>query len=158
MAIDYYGNVRRVMLDIKTYERLLRSSEKELNKLIQMQSPKAVKAMNYDKVVTQGGGRIENDLDILKRVADIKFKIDTYKEILKEKQKTLSELNALGKKYLTRLEERGKEDLKLRVFIAAYIEGKSNVEVMDEIQGYELQTIYNIKTEINKHFKHYYKN
>ncbi len=75
--------------------------------------------------------------------------INHYKNIIEDKEKTLSHLKYLGEKILKQIESSGKEDLRLRVFIKAYVEGKSNNELLDEMPEYALQTIWNIKTEIN---------
>lgn len=152
MSFDYYGNVARVKFEIKVNKEILNNYEKERKNLIKISGPPSMKAVNYDNPMVQGDSPKKTDQQILTRIAELTMYIDHYKAIISDKEKTLYKLKYLGQKMLKKIESRGKEDLKLRVFIAAYIDGKTNDELMEEIPGYELKTIWNVKTEINKYF------
>jgi len=149
MAFDYYGNVTRVRFEINSNKEILKNYEQEREHLIKISGPPAYKAITYDQPRVQGSSSRQSDEQILTRIAELTSYIERYRIIIADKEKTLNKLRSLGSKMLKRVESRGKEDLKLKVFILAYIDGKTNDEIMDEIPGYELKTIWNVKTELN---------
>jgi len=155
MAFDYYGNVHRVIFEIDSNKVILNNYIKERQHLIDISGPPAYKAVSYDEPRVQSSSKKPNDMQIINRISELTSFINRYEIIIFEKEKTLSKLKYLGKKTLKKIESRGKEDIKLKVFILAYIDGKSNEEIMDEIPGYEIKTIWNIKSEFNGLFKEY---
>ena len=69
--------------------------------------------------------------------------IESISKIIKQKQKALNRLKYVGKKQANKL-----DDLKLKVFILSFIEGKSNLDIAEEL-NYEPKTIRNIKCKLN---------
>ena len=99
--------------------------------------------------MVQGSSIKMNDIELLYRIEELNGLIDRYRQIISEKEATLQSLKHLGNRMLLRLEARGKEDLRLKIFVMSYIEGMTNEEIKEEIGAYEMQTIWNIKTELN---------
>lgn len=153
MAFDYYGNVHRVLFDINHNKELLDSCIRERQHLIDVSGPPAYRAISYDEPRIQSSSKKLSDEQIINRISELTTLIFHYEIIITEKKETLNKLRNLGRKALQKIESRGKEDLKLKVFMLAYIDGKSNEEIMDEVPGYEIKTIWNIKSEFNTMFK-----
>jgi len=149
MAYDYYGNVHKVLFEIDSNRALLNNYISERARLIAMQEPPKTKSVDYSQPMVQSSSKRMNDLEFLYRIEELNMYIDSYQKIITEKESVLESLKHLGNRMLLRLEARGKEDLRLRIFIMSYIEGKTNEEIKEEIGNYEMQTIWNIKTELN---------
>ena len=149
MANDYYNNVHRVLFDIDSNRTILNNYISERAHLIALQEPPKVKSIDYSQPMVQSSSKRINDLDLFIRIEELNAHIACYQKIITEKEMVLESLKHLGNRMLLRLEARGKEDLRLRIFIMSYIEGKTNEEIKEEIGNYEMQTIWNIKTELN---------
>ena len=149
MAYDYYGNVHRVLFEIDSNRTILNNYISERAHLIMLSAPPKVHSVNYDEPVVQSSSKKQSDLKVMYRIAELSEYIERYRLIIQEKEATLESLKHLGNRMLLRLEARGKEDLRLRIFIMSYIEGKTNEDIKEEIGNYEMQTIWNIKTELN---------
>lgn len=149
MAFDYYNNVHRVIFEIESNRIILSNYIRERQHLIDISNQYEHKPKSYDDPLVQSSSKVPSDLHIVTRISELTVLIQRYEIIIKDKEKTLVRLRGLGKKILKKLEARNKEDLKLRVFIATYLEGKSTSEIKNEIPGYEMQTIWNAKTQLN---------
>ena len=153
MPFDYYGNVHRVLFEIDSNTAILNNYISERAHLILISGPSKYKSIAYDQPMVQSSSRKQSDLQVLQRIEELSDLIGRYEMIIGEKKNTLESLKHLGNRMLTRLAARDKEDLRLKVFIMSYIEGMSNEQIKDEIGSYEMQTIWNVKTELNNLFK-----
>lgn len=153
MAFDYYGNVHRVIFEIDSNTTILNNYISERAHLILISEPPKVKGISYDQPTVQSSSKKPNDIQILYRIAELTELIERYTSIIAEKKDTLQSLKHLGNRMLTRLAARDKEDLRLKIFIMSYIDGKTNDQIKEEIGNYEMQTIWNVKTELNNLFK-----
>lgn len=153
MAFDYYGNVHRVIFEIDSNTTILNNYISERAHLIHISEPPKVRGVSYDQPLVQSSSKRPNDLQVLYRIAELSGLIERYTSIIREKKETLQSLKHLGNRMLTRLAARDKEDLRLKIFIMSYIDGKTNEQIREEIGNYEMQTIWNIKTELNNLFK-----
>jgi len=149
MAYDYYNNVHKILFEIDSNRTILNNYISERAHLIQLQEPPKVTSIDYTQPMVQSSSKRINDLDLFVRLEELNEEIKIYQRIITEKEMVLESLKHLGNRMLLRLKARGKEDLRLRIFIMSYIEGKTNEEIKEEIGNYEMQTIWNIKTELN---------
>jgi hypothetical protein len=145
--------VHRVLFEIDSNRTILNNYISERAHLILISEPSKTKPINYEEPMVQKYGKPHSDIQVLERIEELSGYIDRYQMIIREKEETLTKLKYLGERMLTRMEARGKEDIKLRVFMLSYIDGMSNEQIKEEIGNYEMQTIWNIKTELNNLFK-----
>jgi len=85
-----------------------------------------------------------NDKETLETIADMTRKIGDKKRELSRARSHMKQLEHALKSTSEKI-----DDLRLTVFIKAYVEDKANEVIADEL-GYSLQTIWNTKTELNK--------
>ena len=152
MAYDYYDNVHRLILDIDSNRIILNNYVSERAHLILLSEPPKMRPINYEEPRVQSSSSRMSDNQILERISELSRLIDRYQMILKEKQEKLESLKHAGNRMLTRLQARNKDDIKLRVFILSYIDGLTNEQIYEQIGNYEMQTIWNVKTQLNKLF------
>jgi hypothetical protein len=85
---------------------------------------------------------------MLIRVGELTEYISCYEEIIDSKERTLNKLKYRGKTMINTLANNGESTAVIEVFIATVIDGMSKDEITD--LGYELKTVYNARSTINK--------
>ncbi len=141
--IAFYKGVQSLLLDIRYYENLVNSQNEELESLIKKSGPGAVRAMAYDKIPGSATVYVP-DSTILERIDQLAHLLPLNRLILENKKADLRYLRKEGYKTSEKL-----EDLKLKVFLASYVDGKRNEDIAKEL-GYSIHTIFHAKVEINR--------
>jgi hypothetical protein len=145
---EYFRKVEQLKFDIKTSKDMLRDYKKERDMLIKASGPASLKAVSYDQPKVQTSGHVNNDLKMLIRVGELTEYISCYEEIIDSKERTLNKLKYRGKTMINTLTKNGESTAVIEVFIATVIDGMSKDEITD--LGYELKTVYNARSTINK--------
>jgi hypothetical protein len=145
---EYFRKVEQLKFDIKTSKDMLRDYKKERDMLIKASGPASLKAVSYDQPKVQTSGHVNNDLKMLIRVGELTEYISCYEKIIDSKERTLNKLKYRGKTMINALTKNGESTAVIEVFIATVIDGMSKDEITD--LGYELKTVYNARSTINK--------
>jgi hypothetical protein len=148
---EYFRNVEQLKFDIKASKDMLKNYTKERDLLIKASGPPSMRAVSYDQPKVQGSSAKPNDMKMLMRIGELTELISYYTEIIENKEKTLLKLKYRGKTMLDSLTKNGESTAVLEIFIATVIDGMSKEEIMD--LGYEMKTIYNARSSINKHLE-----
>jgi hypothetical protein len=148
---EYFRNVEQLKFDIKASKDMLKNYTKERDLLIKASGPPSMRAVSYDQPKVQGSSAKPNDMKMLMRIGELTELISYYTEIIENKEKTLLKLKYRGKTMLDSLTKNGESTAVLEIFIATVIDGMSKEEIMT--LGYEIRTIYNARSEINKYLE-----
>lgn len=139
---NFYQVYTSTKLYIESIERMISTLEKELDTLIRKSGPTSVRAISYDSI--PGVAIKIPDERVLERILELRVAIDINKTNLKSWSETLEDLKRSIIKKSKQL-----DDLPLKVFVAGWIEGKTNHEIAHEL-GYSVGRIWNVKVEINQ--------
>ena len=140
-SIDFYKQIQMLLLDIDTYERMLTSQKQEREHLIKKSGPAPVRSIAFGEVHTTA---YISEQEVINRIAQLSVLIKMNETIVASKKALLKKLRDKGLAVAERL-----EDTRLRIFIASYIDGKSNEQIAYEHQ-YAIKTVWNVKVEINE--------
>ena len=139
---NFYQQYQSTKLYVESIEKQLEALQKELDTLVIKSGPANVRAIVYDSM--PGVAIKVPDMQVLERIGALRVAIDINKTNLKSWSETLDDLKRSIIKKSKQL-----DDLPLKVFVAGWIEGKSNPVIAHEL-GYSIQTIFNTKVEINQ--------
>lgn len=139
---NFYQQYQSTKLYVESIEKQLDALEKELDTLIRKSGPTNVRAVVYDSM--PGVSIKVPDIQVLERISALRVAIDINKSNLSSWSETLEDIKKSIIKKSKQL-----DDLPLKVFVAGWIEGKSNPVIAHEL-GYSLQRIFNVKVEINQ--------
>lgn len=148
-SFDFYKNVIQLVTDIKVYKTMLKSVKQERQNLIDGSGPAAVRAVSYEQERVQGSPYKMTDEFLLNRIAELTKLIIVYERTIKQKQQALQNIRQIGMHVSKTLEEKKQPDLKLKIFMASYFDGKTSETIATEL-GYSIKRIWNIKSEINE--------
>ena len=140
---NFYQQYQSMDLYIKSIEKILESLYQELDNLIRQSGPQNVRAISYEP--TQGVSIRLPDMQVLERIQELRAAIAINETNLKTWNRSLDEL----KRTAIKKAKQSESELQLKVFVAAWIEGKDNHVIASEL-GYSVQTIWNTKTVINQ--------
>lgn len=140
---NFYQQYQAMGLYIKSIDKTIESLQKELDNLIRQSGPINVRAVTYDTI--PGVSIKVPDIQVLERISVLRVAISINKTNLKEWKENLEDL----KKEATKKARNSNADIVLKVFVAAWFEGKSNHEIAEEL-GYSVGRIWNVKVEINQ--------
>ena len=140
---NFYQQYQSMDLYIKSIEKTLESLYQELDNLIRQSGPQNVRAISYEP--TQGVSIRLPDMQVLERIQELRAAIAINETNLKTWNRSLDEL----KRTAIKKAKQSESELQLKVFVAAWIEGKDNHVIASEL-GYSVQTIWNTKTVINQ--------
>ena len=140
---NFYQQYQSMDLYIKSIEKTLESLNEELDNLIRQSGPQNVRAISYEP--TQGVSIRLPDMQVLERIQELRAAIAINETNLKTWNRSLDEL----KRAVIKKAKQSESELQLKVFVAAWIEGKDNHVIASEL-GYSVQTIWNTKTVINQ--------
>lgn len=139
---NFYQVYQNTKQYIDSIEKIIESLQKELSNLVLKSGPSNVRAVVYDSI--PGVAIKIPDEKVLNRISELRVAIAINETNLSEWKATLEDI----KKSITK-KSKQLDDLPLKVFVAAWFEGKSNPEIAHEL-GYSIQTIFNTKVEINQ--------
>lgn len=139
---NFYQLYTSTKLYIESIEKVIESLENELKILINKSGPANVRAVTYDSI--PGVAIKLPDEKVLERILQLRTAIDINKTNLRDWNDTFEQL----KKSIIK-KSKHLDDLNLKVFVAAWLEGKKNEEIAQEL-GYSLTHIWHSKVEINK--------
>ena len=140
---NFYQQYQSMDLYIKSIEKTLESLNEELDNLIRQSGPQNVRAISYEP--TQGVSIRLPDMQVLERIQELRAAIAINETNLKTWNRSLDEL----KRAVIKKAKQSESELQLKVFVAAWIEGKDNHVIASEL-GYSVGTIWNAKVEINR--------
>lgn len=141
----YYNYIKSITLDISALSNRISSNKYERYLLIKKCEPSGVRSVAFDdyKVCK----KVISDNDALAKIRKLSNDIAMDQMLLDEKKNILDNLREQGIKAASEL-----NDLKLKIFIMAFIDNMSNEMIASEL-GYSIQTVWNNKVEINKIFE-----
>ena len=139
---NFYQQYQSTKLYVESIEKQLEALQKELDTLVIKSGPANVRAIVYDSM--PGVAIKVPDMQVLERISALRVAIDINKTNLKSWSETLDDLKRSIIKKSKQL-----DDLPLKVFVAGWIEGKTNSEIAHEL-GYSVGRIWNVKVEINQ--------
>jgi hypothetical protein len=139
---NFYQQYQSTKLYVESIEKQLDALQKELDTLVIKSGPANVRAIVYDSM--PGVAIKVPDMQVLERISALRIAIDINKTNLKSWSETLDDLKRSIIKKSKQL-----DDLPLKVFVAGWIEGKTNPEIAHEL-GYSVGRIWNVKVEINQ--------
>jgi hypothetical protein len=140
-SLDFYKQIQMLMLDIDTYERMLRTQKEERELLIKKSGPAPVRSIKFGEVHTTA---YISEQEVIIRIAQLSVLIKMNEAIVTKKKALLKKLRDKGVAVAERLDDRV-----LKVFVDGYIDKKSNEEIARTHQ-WEIGTVWNAKVVINR--------
>lgn len=134
----YFKVIQETKLDIIALRGRISTLTKEINNIIDLCAPNDVKAISYEPPSSSG---IKDDS--IETLIKKKVLLEASELALKDKERLMRDLRSHGLEVSKKI-----DGIMLKVFIFAFIDGKRNEEIADEL-GYSKRTIENIKVKIN---------
>lgn len=139
---NFYQSYTSTKMYVDSIEAIIKSLEKELKTLVDKSGPSSVRAITYDSI--PGVAIKIPDEKVLHRIIELRAAIYINKANLMEWADTLDTI----KRNITK-KSKTLDDINLKVFVAAWIEGKKNEEIAAEL-GYSIGRIWNVKVQLNQ--------
>jgi hypothetical protein len=142
-SLDFYKQIQMLMLDIETYEKMLKLQKEEREHLIKKSGPAPVRSIAFGEVHTTA---YISEQEVINRIAQLSVLIKMNETIVASKKNLLKKLRDKGMAVAERL-----EDTTLKVFIASYIDNLKNPVDIAKSLKIEMSTVFNARTTINKY-------